>query len=121
MSIELTLKSAAKDIVAKFTLGNMTLTKVTGNAYNTTTGTYTETTSTVSVPGVLDEIDVMKYEKSYAEKHFLCILDGVSLAGVVPKVGDYITIPAGTKHKVVHKETDQYAAAYFLHLSEQPA
>ena len=111
----------AQELTEEFSaeIGLSTLKHLTGSAYNTDTGTYAPTYSTQSAYMVFDGIQAEEVQNvAYRAEHEQCTVAGDDLT-VAPVRDDLIVKPDATSHRVVHVITDQYAAAYVLHIERK--
>lgn len=112
---------AAQRTVAKFSEGLYTYQDVSGESYNTDTGKVARPTVDTIIPAAVYAVSAEKQAMmTYSEKTCIVAIAGLDLGAVIPAVGGLIVFPVGTKHRIVHIETDQYGAAFFLHVTVTP-
>lgn len=88
----------------------------TGNVYDPVTGTHVPTTVQETAYMVFEDIESDEVQDiSYLAKHRQCTIAGDDLT-VAPVRDDIIVTPDAVNHRIVDVKTDQYTAAYILHI-----
>jgi hypothetical protein len=114
MALASSLQKVASKIVGKFG-GVITFTVVTADAYNTTTGAITETTTTTTIRGVLDAVSTREVNDLVQATDKRLTVAAVDLAAA-PTTADRVTI-GGIIHQIISVdkvEQDNQAIVYTL-------
>ena len=113
--------TAAQKTVLKFSVGTYTYQDVSGETYDTDTGVVDRPVVETQVPAAVYAIsDDKRAQMTYSEDTCIVSMAGLDLGSVIPAVGGLVIFPDGTKHRIVLVESDQYGAAYFLHVTVTP-
>ena len=106
-------REAAQKTVRKFSIGDYIVEAGVEKVYDTDTGSYTVTSSQVTVP--MAKVDIHDSDTSnaaYPSGSFVLVAAGLDLGSVDPSIGDKITTPDGEVVRIVDKKFDQYKAKY---------
>jgi len=113
----------AQDLTEEFSaeIGLSTIRRQTGTAYDPDTGVHTPTYSNSTAYMVFEDIQSEEVQNmAYMNEHEQCTVAGDDLT-FVPKKDDLIVKPDTTPHRVVHVGTDQFGAAYVMHIERKNA
>ncbi len=113
----------AQELTEEFSeeIGLSTLKRPNGQAYNADTGAYTETFLDYTAYMVFENIQAEEVQNiDYMKEHEQCTVAGDDLT-VTPQNNDIVQKPDTTKHRVVNVLTDQYGAAYIMHIERKNA
>ena len=114
MALASSLQKVASKIVGKFG-GAITFAVVTAGAYDTTTGAITETTTTITIKGVLDAVSAREVNELVQATDKRLTVAAADLAAA-PTTADRITI-GGIIHQIIKVdkvEQDNQAIIYTL-------
>lgn len=103
MTLANSLRSVASKLMGKFG-GDVTIRSVTTGAYNTTTGTVTETTSDVGVKGILEDVNLREVNDLIQATDKRLIVAAFDLNGTVPKTSDEVII-SSTTYQIITIQT----------------
>lgn len=119
MALATSLRNTASKLVNKFG-GAVTYRSVTPSSYNATTGSITETTSDLSIKGVLDDVSLREVNELIQAGDKRLIIAALDLGGTIPKTADRIVISSRTLQIIEVRtiEQDNTAITYELILRD---
>lgn len=99
MTLANSLRPVASKLMSKFG-GDVTIRSVTTGAYNTSTGTVSETTSDTGIKGVLENVNLREVNDLIQAQDKRLIIAALDLNGTVPKTSDEVII-SGTTYQII--------------------
>jgi hypothetical protein len=115
MSLSTPLRRVASKLMARFG-GEVTLRRVTPGAYNSTTGSITETTTDTGIRGVLEDVNLREVNELIQAGDKRLIVAALDLNGTVPSTFDRVVINT-IVHQIIRVQTieqDNTAITYEL-------
>ncbi len=117
------MRELAQEMTEEFSeeLGMSTLRRKTGQTYDPDLGTNTPTYTEYTAYMVFTNIETEEVQNAdYLKEHEKCVVAGDDL-GLKPQRDDLVVKPDATSHRVVYVGTDQFSAAYIIHIEKKNA